>query len=1565
VEGIPARVAPYAERQKLTAWLDALVSACKIAEPDHHRAADWILDNDYQIRRAIRAIDTDLPETFYNRLDALGDKTGYPRIWALTRVLYGTIESELDSASLEEFFRDYQSVSELTVAELWAVPSMFRLVCLDELMRGTREFTQIVPAVKSVEAGSDRSQADSVAVISKAILVLTSAASFRWDIFVDAVSLIEAELRHDPQHSYPEMDLATRSSYRKAVEDLSEWSPLSQRKIANTAVSLAQDHALDRCCGHVGYWLIDNGRCDLEKAIGYRPALRAKVARTLKSHAGKTYIAAMLLALLAVCVLPAVYLMQHAAKASEWLITFAIVMLPASVLSVTVVHWITTRLSVPKRLPAMDFRAGVAKVCRTTILVPVILSSAREVEHIVERLEVQWLANRDPEFRVVLLSDLFDAPQEVTPEDEVIETELVDAIRQLNERHGIANDGPFILLHRNRSWNESSQCWMGWERKRGKLTQFNALALTGDAEPFRLMEGNYKSVIGSRFAIVLDADTDMTPASAAQMVAVMAHPLNRPQFDSRTGQVQRGYTILQPRVEILPTTGYGTYFSHWFSGDTAIDIYSRAVSDVYQDLFGTGIFVGKGIYDIAAVVRSMAGRVPENAILSHDLFEGALGRAGLASHIVVYEDFPENYRNYALRLHRWIRGDWQLLPWLFPKVPSEDGGKVKNRLPALDRWKILDNLRRSLIPPSLLLFFIAGWVALPGSAWIWTFLAAAAPSAYLFGEAVSVVTGGIGRGFLADTFHRLSVSGGRWFFSIVFLISDSLIALDAIIKTLWRVFVTKRNLLEWTSAAHVSAHPANKSDRIFVWKMMWPSSAVAFLLAVLFFAFDPSALPPATPVLLLWLLAPEIAYWGSKPRRLRQETLDEDQKHFLRLLARRTWYFFESFAGPDDNWLPPDNFQAVPRPKVAHRTSPTNIGMYLTSAMAAYDLGFISGNDLAVRCRNALDAMDSVEVHRGHLLNWYDTQTLQPLEPRYVSSVDSGNLAIALIALKQGLLETRLRAPVDARLWCGLSDTLNLLREAIAGSHDGLGGEILETVDEMRSLVESAERQPGLWLSTLDDLQLHWQSKLDEGLQHFLDFTDGLERGQLFEVQSWTERYHHHLRMMRRDLIHFYPWLKMLEETPAECTGLSSRLADSLLENGPDNWLAERTRVLDESSTGDSAESTTWIANLRRALNQSDKHLAQYQADLEEIAQRAHAKAYGMEFGFLYDEKLRLFHIGYNLMSGRLDTSHYDLLATEARLASFLAVAKRDVPVRHWFSFSRPITRIHGKPSILSWNGSMFEYLMPPLFLPSARDTLLGESEIAAVDYQRRYARQRNVPWGISESAFSATDAEGNYQYRAFGVPGLGIRRGLTDDLVISPYSSALALCVWPSSATANLQALRDLGGLTAYGFWEAFDYTPSRLAKYEAFAPVETYMAHHQGMVIGAILNVLRGDRLVRWVMADRRLQAAELILQERVPWEIPTEQGRIDEKWGHEEVLEQLEIPGPWKPLSNPFLKQFHTLGNGHLSCRFSPSGQNSVSLQGTVLLRSASPNSGGAATQDFIIRDVKTGKSWTLFD
>jgi cyclic beta-1,2-glucan synthetase len=1493
------RTRPHAIRARIERTARLLNDALpRLPEPEEGvpgaRAIEWLLDNAHLIAEALDLVSEGLTRGFVRRLPALvaGGRRDVPRVLAVAHALLAD-DARLDIDRARAFLDAYQSESQLELAELWALPLVLRLALLEDLAAAATALAGVSAARHGAvpAAPHARVETDHVAECVQSLRVL---ATTQWDGFIESVSRVHRILCRDPAAAYAAMDFESRDRYRRRVEELGRWGGVAEDVVAAAAIELAEREVepADGPDGtgppgprHVGWALVGPGRGLLEARLGIRPPAAERIRRRCARHATGLYFASILAGtaiLLAALLVP----IAPAPRPSVLALALLLGVIPAHSLAVEVVHWLVTLMTRPRILPKLELSRGVPARHRTAVVVPALVTDAGAVRQILEHLELNYHANPERGMPYCVLADFADAPARTMPEDAALLAQLEAGVRGLNARLAETDD-VFYLLYRERQWNPRQACWMGRERKRGKLDDFNRLVLTG-ASDLQVRVGDADRLRGIRYAITLDADTLMPQGAARRMIGALAHPLNRPVFDAR-GRVVAGYTVLQPRVEILPTSSLRTMFARTFASDRGIDLYTLAVSDVYQDLFGEGIFVGKGIYDIAAFDRSLAGVVPDNALLSHDLFEGIHGRAGLLSDVVAFEDYPADVLSYMRRLHRWVRGDWQLVPWLRSRVPAAGGGWRRSRLSALDRWKILDNLRRSVLAVSLVLLALAGWTVLHGPAWWWT-LAAAGPFA------APVVLGAVTAAGSRAGGHRgrirLYASGDvsravrRWLVAMVLLPFRAGVELDAIGRTLVRLFVTRRNLLEWTSAAQTASLVRRDTSPGRIVRHMAPTLLVAAGAAAAVAVTRPAALPAAAPLLLAWLVAPFVVYRIGRQQTEDRAELDPADARRLRRLARRTWHFFETFVGPADQWLPPDHFQEEPRGMLARRTSPTNIGFLALSTLAAYDLGYLTVRGLAARLSGTFRTLALLEHYRGHLLNWYETSTLAPLEPRYVSTVDSGNLAGALLAVARGCREAAAE-PLPRRAAAGLGDTLAVLSEVLyeaglAGAAQA--GELVAGLAELSTALAVAEQDPCDWADLVADLAAQRIPGVEEAVVRVAESeARRLEPRALAAVREWLRQSRVHAGAVRDEIEALVPWLAWPGEVrrlrtdaePADVAAAWSGLMDALPRRIPLAELPAACTEIDRrlDALGGAARAhggderlDIWVAAARARVDAAAVAARRLLADLDALAGTAERMVAGMDFRFLYDRTRRLFHIGYDVTAGRLDTTYYDLLASEARLASLIAIAKGDAPARHWLHLGRPFRRVEGVPVLMSWGGSMFEYLLPPLLTHTPARSLAEMAERSAVELQRRFGSRHGVPWGISESAFFEVDAHGTYQYRAFGVPALALRRMAGDRLVIAPYATLLALEFAPRDVLRNLDRLAEAGAAGPYGMYEAVDFGPTGHARPEPRV-VRSYMAHHQGMILVAITNALQDGVMRARFHADPRIGAASLLLHERVP--------------------------------------------------------------------------------------------------
>ena len=1554
-----------------------LRDAYRILADDVHRgeflspAAEWLLDNFHLIESEIRGVQHDLPRRYYRELPKLAPRemAGMARIYAMALELIRHTDGRLDRVQLVRFVSAYQTVAPLTIGELWAWPSMLKLALIENLRRlaeetlegrasrlqadryldqivgaGTagplpqqletafvvrllqrmREYGPLVSPVRAeVEArltsqgmtaeDAIRTEHQALAMgqvsVGNAITSLRFCASLDWTLYFESVSLVEQVLQRDPAAVYGAMDFQSRDRYRQAVEELAEPSGEAQLRVALRSVESAREVAerksADDRAAHVGYHLIGRGRHDLEIDVSYQPGVAGRARRFLFAHATTAYLGSIALITAALLALGATYTRQ--AGGDKWWqgVVVLLLLLPASELAIAGVQRLMARVSPPRRLPRIDYRAGVPPQHRTMVVIPTLLTSVAGVEELLEHLEVLALGNTDPNIHFAILSDFADASAAEMPGDDRILAAAREGITGLNAHAEPGRGGTFHLLHRVRQWNAGEASWIGWERKRGKLEEFNRLLRGARDTSFTLHVGDPELLVGIRYVITLDSDTRLPRNAARQLIGIIAHPLNRPHFDARLRRVTEGYGILQPRVSVTITSASGSLFARVYSGHTGVDPYTTAVSDTYQDLFSEGIFAGKGLYDVDAFVAALEDRVPENALLSHDLFEGLHARPALVTDVEVVDDYPASVLTHARRQHRWARGDWQILFWLFPVVPTR-GGLERNTLPLISRWKIFDNLRRTLAAPGTLLALIAGWLVLPGTPWVWTAAILAALAFPLYPHLLRLIGGRDPqqplRVFLRILREDVQAAAAQILLLLTFLAYHAYEMVHAIALTLVRLMFTQRRLLEWETAAAAAARAAGltaRSGTLLFFAEMAASPLIAIVVLVLLTGARPAALPVAAPILVLWIIAPIVAAWLSRPVLPARQRLLWEDRLLLRIVARKTWRYFETFMGIADHGLPPDNFQEIPMPTVAHRTSPTNIAMGLLSTLAAHDLGYIRTRELLEKLEALIGTMEGLERYEGHLLNWYDTSTLAPLTPRYVSTVDSGNLAGALIAAAEGLRLLATEPQPVAVICNGLFDTAEVALRSVAQLGAG-----------------AAPSERALLVAVLTAMR--------NTLEGSGDAEDRMERARAL-VPELTE--------------------------------------------------AIDVFARDASTDPDRATAGYWARSLAEGL-EVQVTPADAGARLGALAERARAFAEGMNFRFLQDRQRQIFAIGFRLADaegpGRQDPSYYDLLASEARLASFVAVAKGDVPDSHWFHLGRLLTSVDGASTLLSWSATLFEYLMPQLVLKSYPETLLHQSCRSAVRRQVEYGRQRGVPWGISESGFNAVDRHGNYQYKAFGVPGLGLKRGLGDELVVAPYATALAAMVDPTRSAQNFRRLAREGAEGPYGFYEAIDYTHhSALDGDSATGPAEadtaprgtvvrSFLAHHQGMTLVALANTLLDDVMVRRFHSDPRVQATALLLQERVPRHAPITQPRPAEA-----TRVTAAIPaGAVRRFRSPHTRYTHAqfLSNGAYVTVVTNAGGGASLCRGRAVTRYREDATRDLGSQFLYIRDVRNGSVWS---
>ena len=1586
-------------------------------------AAEWLVDNFHVVEEQIREIRDDLPRGFYRQLPKLaeGPLEGYPRVFGLAWAYVAHTDSYFDTQTLARFVQAYQRVQPLTIGELWAVAITLRIVLVENLRRAAEhigrgrvqrekadaladrllgsngrdaepaevvfkdfdkspigaEFAvemvqrlrdqdpKVTPALNWLDKrlAAEGTTADEIVrevhqgqgamnvTVRNVITSMRMMSAVDWADFFESVSQVDAVLRANSD--FAAMDFPTRDRYRHAIEKLARGSGHSEIEVAQSAIDSAKgaaaekpnDGVLARREHHPGYYLISEGLHALEKKLGFRAPVRDWIARANAAAGIKGYLGtiAAVTALVVACGLLAI----AGAHVGGWtrFILAMLATIPAMDAAVAIVNRAVTTVIGPAMIPALELHEGVPPSLRTIVVMPTLLATRAEIDEQIERLEVHYLASPDGELYFALLSDWTDSATEAAPGDDDLLAAATAGIAQLNQRHGPGPAGArFLLLHRRRVWDEAEGVWMGRERKRGKLHELNRLLRGGTDTTFVDAPAVPDGV---RYVITLDADTRLPRGAARRMVGKMAHPLNAPRFDNQLGRVVEGHGLLQPRITAsLPTGRDGSVFQRVFSSAAGIDPYAFAVSDVYQDLLDEGSYSGKGIYDVDVFEAALAGRVPDDTLLSHDLFEGTFARSGLVSDIELVEEFPSRYDVAAARQHRWARGDWQLLPWILGRAHASDADPAtslaldgRSSIPTLGRWKMIDNLRRTLSAPFTLLALVAGWTLPPAAAAMWTaFIVATIATAPM----LPFVTGIIPRrrdiskrSHILAVLKDLAAGMSQLAMLLTLLAHQAWLMADAISRTLYRLYVSHRLMLEWTTAAQ-----AKRTRRLDV-RGFYATMAGAVVLAAaaaVFLEFEGhGGAMIAAPFVILWMLSPAVARWASLPPSIAgAKPLSLADAKTLRLTARRTWRFFEKFVTAEDNMLPPDNFQEDPKPVLAHRTSPTNIGLYLLSIIAAHDFGWIGTHETVERLGATLDTMKGMELFRGHFYNWYGTRDLRPLDPKYVSSVDSGNLAGHLIALGNAFREM-IAQPVVDRNWLNvIEDSIALVRESLGAlgtdrrSHTVTPKQLEQALDAMTTLVQSAPTTVAELNGRFAELKTQSDAIGDIARALTLDRADPAAA----DVLIWAEALRSCIASHQRDL-------ELLE--PLATDGTTTLESIPKLGDLPD--LYNDTATLDQDVAARAGEAA-------RALERR----------ITELAATAGAMFDAMKFDFLLDPARQLLSIGYRVTDGSLDPNCYDLLASEARLASFVAIAKGEVPARHWFRLGRAMTPVDRGSALISWSGSMFEYLMPSLVMRAPVGSLLEQTNRLVVRRQMKYGAELGLPWGISESAYNARDLELTYQYSNFGVPGLGLKRGLSENAVIAPYATALAAMVDPEAAAQNFSRLLAAGGLGHFGWYEALDYTPSRVPEGESVAVVRAYMAHHQGMTLVAIADALNRGAMRARFHAEPIIQATELLLQERTPRDVAVAHPRAEEVKADANVRES--VPPTIRRFHSPhdLIPRTHLLSNGNYTVMITAAGSGFSRCREMAVTRWREDVTCDSWGTYIFVRDVQSGKVWS---
>ena len=1554
-----------------------LKSSSEITKED-----EWLLDNFYIIEEQVKEIRKNLSKGYYSGLPGLKNSffKGYPRIYSIAFELVSHSDGKIDEKTILNFVKAYQTKAFLSSGEIWALSLMIRVALIENIKSFCEKLTEIhqlcFKADKAVDfliakeeikyedvkkiinenvniigkfpyhfvehmlrklrkEGDNSSkiiqyidkvlieydtniieiterahqmQANLQVSLGNSITSLKTVSTLDWAQIFEILSPVEQILRQDPDGTYPRMDFESRDYYRHEIERIAKSFDTSETFIAKKALECAKETANDNTklnyMNHVGFYIIGKGKSIFENKLLNKKKGKNKIKRVLKTHMESFYIGLILISLFIAELSIFVYVQNISKNSLIAVISIFATIIPVSEMVVELINWVLLHIIKPTLIPKIELH-HIPDNAATIIVVPALLPDYKKAKELIKKLEVYYHANKEKNLYFAIVGDFKDGENSDEPQDkEIVDCALAE-IKKLNKIYSQDGEDIFYYFHRRRLYNESQKKWMGWERKRGALLEFNELIIGSHSTSFNIISGDIEKLKKIKYVITLDADTNLPIDTAKKLIGTMLHPLNSAFVDKDSGIVVEGYGLLQPRISVSLESSNASLFSRIFAGNGGLDPYTTAVSDIYQDLFGEGIFTGKGIYDLNIFRSILKDMIPENTILSHDLLEGSFVRTGLLTDVELIDGYPSKYNSYIMRLHRWTRGDWQLLPYLSKKINNKKGDKIRNPLNLIAKYKIIDNLRRSLFAPMILILIFMGFSILPGRSFLWIVIAVVAT---LFPFILNIFDWILRFDFdiNLEKHHRKILGNTRaalyqGILTFIFIPYQAYIMLDAIFRTIIRIYFTKKNLLEWVTADDMERKLSNDLKSFI--KRMWPACLQGIVVVFLAGFLKPIDLKYAVVISMLWIISPYIAFYISKPIKGKKIYLNEEELNVLSELALKTWTFFEDFVDEKENFLPPDNYQEDPPNGIAERTSPTNIGLYLLSVLSARDLGFITTTEMYKRLKNTFDTIIKIEKWNGHLYNWYDTKTLEPLRPYYVSTVDSGNFIGYIITLQEALEEYLDKPLVETKFLSGLKTILVTFKQ--------------ECCKKQMILLEDMNNSSNVNI-------FKWKDLLEQINENIVDNSNDSKR-----VKNYIEKFLYEFDQL-------FIWTKFDEKLKnISCYDIFKENYNLFLESISikslkktyEKYLAEIKKIrLNDSNNND----------LKDHIEEVEKVIDKLKVYIKEntfILNTIKILIQETNFKLLFDEKRQLFSIGYNVEDEKLTKSYYDLLASEARQASFIAIAKREIDKKHWFKLGRMLTSEGGYKGLVSWSGTMFEYFMPLLIMKNYNNSLFDETYTFVVEVQKKYAKKLNIPWGISESGFYAFDINLNYQYKAFGVPNLGLKRGLSFDKVIAPYSTLLALNTDSKAVIDNIKYLKDEGLEGKYGFYEAADYTPERISFNKRKALIKSFMAHHQGMSFVALNNFFNDNIMQVRFHKSPMIKAAEILLQEKVPSftniirEVKEGISKIDKERKEEDFIRVLGRP-------KNVLPEVHVLSNGKYSVMVTDRGTG-YSKKGDIFL------------------------------
>jgi cyclic beta-1,2-glucan synthetase len=1540
---------------------------------------EWLLDNFFLIHDQLKLARQFVKNSRKSGLPVTKiTSVIYPRVYVVAQNITDNFQNEYSEVDLGEFLKAFQGHLSLNTTELWAFPEAMRVVLIEKLgilsarimvaainkfcssFRETqlvvefgkngnleKEFRKIIlyaevlqdffgvylirqlqskgakyhTLAEQVESrlfgGSDKKlsamikadteQAADQTYVGQVIANLSFISMFDWKDFIESQSRVHAILSADPAGVFGMMDFKSRNYYRELVAGLSRKLNTSEIQIAEESIRLANQAPANSKQGHVGYFLInesDKNHLSVSDALIHGLAIIMKI----NSRSSKLSIYIVAIVILAVINCWGLYTLLFAGHQLLFgtYMTVVLCLIACVHLSLGLVSRLLSYMMKPKLLPRLNFSKKIPDESTTIVVIPTIVVSIEQIDRLIHSVETKYIATRSKNLYFGLLTDLSDSMTKKREGDDELVAHVEKGINLLNKKYCSFQPGTFMLFHRPRRWNNIEKMWMGYERKRGKLIEFTALLRGEGANNFERIIGDKEKFECFKYVITLDSDTELPLGAALKMIGSMAHPLNKPEFDIRKKRVIRGYGILQPRIESGVLSGSHSVYARLYSGQTGLDSYATANHDLYQDLFNEGSFFGKGIYDIDTFHTAFYNTLPENRILSHDLLEGCYIRSGLLNDVQLYEGQPNNYYTNSLRKHRWIRGDWQIASWLFPIVPSSTSSWCRNSLSALSKWKIFDNLLRSLLPLILFLLLVSIWVSISN------FLAAFLLTSVLAttGECIALCENTFrdidhitSLRFWKQTFLSACIVLLRAVFYFSLLPYEVYCTCDAIMKSIWRLAVSKRRLLEWT--------PFDMNQKSMGLFYFYQRMIIQPFSGILFYWWSRynNVLPEWQSIMIsiVWSMGPFIAYKISLPAKSKKQKLLPGQQRYLRLIARKTWMFFQHFGGFHDNWLIPDHYQEYPIKRIAHRTSPTNIGFSLLANLSAKDFGFITMGKFLERTRNTFESLMKLERVNGHLYNWYDTQTLKPAYPKYISTVDSGNFISFVLVLQQALSECADQKILDSGLFMGLRDTCCLFDAKIKKKPSFI--KLLNSIEIVSSLDSTGIE---VFISSFEETK-RLVSELMQEIACKKDFETEQICELLFEQLNDIEKECAELVAFVSDKTHriVHNVINQMSKTPSLRQLLDfydSQLNQDCVTSGRDSTEA--------------ANSHGEVELLRKARTNVKKRLDDI-LDLLNIS----SNFVNVEFNFLYDHSKNLMSIGFNSETSKRDRGCYDLLASESRLTAYLGICMGKLPGETWSAMRRPIGFAGKQRVLLSWDGSLFEYLMPHLIMPIFENSLLEMAANGAIKTQINFARKYNIPWGMSECGRAILDRNQHYEYGPHGIKQLGIRYFENRDYVVAPYASFLALAILPKSSFHNITRLSKLGCENKYGFYEAIQFFFSSHIASESVKIVKSYMSHHQGMSLLSLNLAVIGVKMHERFMSLPLFDSGNHLLQERVPKEFQpgisnhnfTSLSKNDEPF----AIEQQIIPIPQKIPLRTKSPEIQLIGNKNYHIIISATG------------------------------------------